>query len=363
MPDFDLNDKFASGLEPLWLPCEGPSQRVILSSACIFRRNLDDVLFPPFRGDESQARTAYDTMLAALDKHPEFGFPIRLLPNELTPFQKSSLELSGLAPREFLATTDYRALLLSPDLKGAVRINDSNHLTILKSAPLLSLSELVSELNSMVSEIGMDIHYARDPYFGYLCSEAELCGTGFSAHVHINLPGLLLMGHGQQIQNAASELGFSIGFNRIKEKDKEYYSNHIARIDAANLPHCTPSAIVLKLNDFAKRLERHELDARAKLLGEHHINETRDIIGRAAGSIAGSWSMDPTDAAVALATLWAGYELGIRTMPIPQKDFFKLFTKMLLQERLAQNNVIDTPLSMTSQERALLLKTSLNLMV
>ena len=359
MLDSSLTDIIANGIEPLWLPWEGPTPRVILSSACIFRRNVEGMLFPPFNGDESQAQTAHDTVCAVFDKHPEFGFTQKTAPRDLSSFEKISLAFSGLASRDFLSTADYRTLMVSTDLKNAVRINDSNHLTILKSAPLLGLTELVSEMNGMMAEIGMDVPFARDPYFGYLCTEAELCGTGFSAHVHVNLPGLLLMGYGTQIQNASAELGFSISFNRIREKNKEYYSNHVVRIDAANLPHCTPSAIVMKLNDFAKRMERHELDARAKLLGEAHVNEARDIIGRAAGTIAGSWALDPTDAAVALATLWAGFELGIRTMPISQKEFFKLYTTMMIQEQTTLHKIP----SISNEERSTLLKTTLNLTV
>ncbi len=361
MPDSNLNDRFANGIEPLWLPWEGHSPRVILSTACIIRRNIEGMLFPPLMGDEPEAQKSYETLHAIVKKHSELGFTLGVKPIDMSTFTKAILEFRGLAPMEFLATIDYRELFITPDDKTVLRINALNHLTVMKTTDSLALTDLASDLNGIISTIGLDVPFAHDSYFGYLCSDAELCGTGFSAHVHMNVPGIILMGYAKQMENAATEMGFTIRMNYLKEKN--LYRNHVIRVDAINLPHCTPAEIAMRLNDFAKRLERHELDARAQLLSGPHINETRNIIGRAAGTIAGSWAMTSEDAAATLSTLWAGHELGIRPLPIPQKDFFKMFTSIILQEKVERNNLVDTPISMTTEERSALLKTTLGLAV
>ncbi|MBP5640400.1 MAG: hypothetical protein J6X55_13030 [Victivallales bacterium] len=361
MSNIFQNDRLTGGLEPLWLPWEGRAPRIILASSCVMRRNLDGILFPPFQGKEEQARYVFEMIKNALSNHPEYDFLLRMQITDLSPYLKHLFNFIGLAPIEFLSAADYRAICMTPDYHAVLRINDRDHLTVMKSASGLSINELTAETNDIVTSYGMDLTYARDDYFGYLCSKAEHCGTGFSATVYMNLPATILMGYAEQIANAAEEIGFNLSY---VQKQKQSFVTHIATVTAANLPHCSPMQISARLNDFARRLEKHELDSRAKLLSnKESLTNLQDIIGRSLGLIAGSCKLSTREAVKALCILWAGTEFGIRNFSITRKNYFKLLTTMMLQDKIEEEKLQDTPISITPEERATLLKTTLKLMV
>lgn len=338
-------DRLSGTAEAAWFPWDGQWPRVVLSSRCVLRRNLDGILFPPFGGHEEEALKSQEKLLAAIDNHPEFGYEKRVEPRELNTVQRCVLASQKLADMNFLSSAAGRTLMLTRGQDECCHLNSRNHLTLCAYGAGLQLGELTGVLQEKIAVLGTACAFAHDSYFGYLCTAPELCGTGFSAHVHMNLPGIIFEGYHRQAETAAAELGFTLEFDRSKES----FLSHLALVSAYNLPHCTPLETAARLDDFVRRLEGHELHARQKLLDRSRLR-IQDVVGRARALLGGAFLLNVQESIAALSSLWFGQETGLVTLDIPLPALLRVLTTLLCQSKINKEYLHDkVPMAQDAQ--------------
>ena len=294
---------------PYWLPQDPRTTSIVLAASCTVRRNLDGLPFPAPGLPLETDREACTALLDTLRRHPELNLDLELNPLDLSRLQKCLVTYRAYAKAGFLnAPGQSRRLLVSHDGTDLCRINDRNHLTLVSFGPCAQLPLLAETLERRLAALEADhLRFARHPYFGALCAQAALCGTGASATVCLNLPGLILADCHRQAANAAGELGLRLAF----DKENDAFVSHLVTVTASNPPGATPAESAAHLMAFARRLEQHERDARLRLTSGQQRLVCQDKVVRALSTLSSALLLSTGETITALSLLWFGFETGL----------------------------------------------------
>ncbi|MCR4573724.1 MAG: hypothetical protein K5787_08155 [Lentisphaeria bacterium] len=292
-----------------WLPSlESTAPQILLSSSVTVARNIHGLAFPPFHGKIEDASEAQLLAFHALKNLPVFMNAAVYNTKELTPSQKRLLVRRGLASEEFLAAADYRAILITPDESAIARINDQNHIEILLQRKGNCPRQLVGHAMSLMKQLDDSLDFAKDPVFGYLCTNFDQIGNGMFIQLHTHLPAIVLHGYGANAVSAAEELHLQI------ENDQMAQQKHDALIFKLHTRMATspnPAVTAMRMDDFAKRLENHELDARRNLREGPYKASLLDFFGRAKGLVTYAYRLTTSEVRRILSACWLAAEMGV----------------------------------------------------
>ena len=277
---FDWFQSISTAL-PTWLPpLDNPAPQVILSTTVTVARNIQGLVFPPFHGRADNAETAHLLAFQALRNLPVFMNAAVLSVADMTKDQKRILERRHIAPREFLSAPDYRTLLVTPDESIFARINNHNHLEIVLRDRGNCPQALVAHAMGLMKQLDETVNFAKDDDYGYVCRDFEQIGNGVSIQIVTHLPGLDLLGYIPQVTHGTRELNFLLeyAFPMQQKQDALLFNLKTRSAYSRN-----PLATAMRIDDFAKRLEGHELDARHAMVDGRRKGDLLDFIGRSKG--------------------------------------------------------------------------------
>ena len=298
---------------PSWLPAlENPAPQIILSTTVTLARNIQGLVFPPFRGRADNAETAHLLAYQALRNLPVFMNAAVFNVADLTPEQKRILERRRIAPHDFLSAPDFRTLLVTPDESLFARINNRNHLEIVLRRQGNTPQQLVRHAMGLAKQLDDTINFAKNDDYGYVCRDFEQIGNGISIQIAAHLPGLDLLGYTTQVTHAVRELNFQLeyAFPATQKQDALLFNLKTRSAYAHN-----PMATAMRLDDFAKRLEDHELDARHVMTEGHRKGDLLDFVGRAKGLVSQAYRISALEERRILSACWLGAETGL----LPEK--------------------------------------------
>lgn len=102
------------------------------------------------------------------------------------------------------------AVILSPDDKLSVMINEEDHIRIQYINPGYSLEEAFISANKIDDHLGNNLEYAFDEKYGYLTACPTNVGTGMRASVMIHLPFITMNSKLEGSLYTLSKLGMAI---------------------------------------------------------------------------------------------------------------------------------------------------------
>jgi protein arginine kinase len=304
---FDWFNSISSAL-PAWLPpLDNPAPQVVLSTTVTVARNIQGLVFPPFHGRADNAETAHLLAFQTLRNLPVFMNAAIFSVANLTAEQKRILENRRIAPRDFLSAPDYRTLLVTPDESIFARINNHNHLEIVLRERGNCPQQLVAHAMGLMKQLDDTVNFAKDDDYGYICRDFEQIGNGVSIQIATHLPGLELLGYIPQVTRGTRELNFLLeyDFPMQQKQDALFFSLKTRSAYSRN-----PLATAMRLEDYAKRLEGHELDARRVMVEGHRKGDLLDFIGRAKGLVFNAYRISLPEARRILSACWLGAETG-----------------------------------------------------
>ena len=304
---FDWFQSISTAL-PTWLPSlDNPAPQVILSTTVTVARNIQGLVFPPFRGRTDNAETAHLLAFQALRNLPVFMNAAVFSVANLTAEQKRILENRRIAPREFVSAPDYRTVLITPDENIFARINNHNHLEIVLRERGNCPQQLVAHAMGLMKQLDDTVNFAKDDDYGYICRDFEQIGNGVSIQLAAHLPGLELLGYIPQVTRGTRELNFLLEYDfPTQQKQDGLFFNLKTRSAYSH----NPLATAMRFEDYAKRLEGHELDARHVMVEGHRKGDLLDFIGRAKGLVANAYRISVPEARRIISACWLGAETG-----------------------------------------------------
>ncbi|MFQ5606577.1 MAG: protein arginine kinase [Candidatus Zixiibacteriota bacterium] len=192
-----------------WLAAPGQEASVVLSSRVRLARNLDGLKYPN-SADDSTLEKVVTYVEAACERADDLQSASFVKSTELANLERDFLVERHLISPTFLDGDPHKALLVDPDERTSIMVNEEDHLRVQSMQPGLQLQKAYERATSYDDQIcgSLDIDY--DPDFGFLTACPTNVGTGMRASALIHLPGLVLTREIDNVIARISKLGLVV---------------------------------------------------------------------------------------------------------------------------------------------------------
>jgi protein arginine kinase len=192
-----------------WLLGEGPHAEMVLSTRIRLARNLRDVPFT-HRAREEQLQGVLASVTAAAQQSATLRDGLLLRMSECTPIERQVLVERHLVSHELGDGARPRGILVAPDPRLSLMINEEDHLRLQSLTPGFQLAEAWSLADRADDELDPSLEFAFSEEIGYLTSCPTNAGTGLRASVLIHLPALVLLDEIQKVLKSIMQVGLNV---------------------------------------------------------------------------------------------------------------------------------------------------------
>lgn len=192
-----------------WLAGEGPHAEMVLSTRIRLARNLADVPFT-HRAREEQLLGVLASVAAAAQESKAFHDGLLLRMNEVAPGDRQVLVERHLVSHELGDGARPRGILIAPDARLSLMINEEDHLRLQALSSGFQLAEAWGLADAADDELDPALDFAFNEEIGYLTSCPTNAGTGLRASVLIHLPALVLMEEIQKVLKSIMQVGLNV---------------------------------------------------------------------------------------------------------------------------------------------------------
>jgi len=293
----------------VWLAAPGGGREsVAVSSRVRLARNLAGLAFPGWAGAAERERVWNDLRPRLLGL-PSLEGAMAAGNDELTERDRLILFERHLISREHAGKGRGSGIVLRPDERLAIMVNEEDHLRMQSLCPGLGLWDAWRSVDRLDSELDAQVSYAFSPRWGYLTACPTNVGTGIRASVMLHLPGLALMDDMARLVKGVSKIGLAV---RGVWGEGTEAQGHLFQISNQMTLGEREEDIIRNLEQIVGEIIQHELDARARLWSTREV-VLRDHVGRAAGILANAHVLSSREALDLLSALRLGIEMGILT--------------------------------------------------
>lgn len=323
-----------------WLSGAGEESDIIISSRVRLARNLNNYLFKELESPENLV-SILKTITDAIGQMSSFSGYVSLNMNSLSPLEKNLLVERRLVSPNFAEEKRPCCIVIGPEEKISIMINEEDHLRIQAMQPALNLKEAWRHICEIDTELSEHLNFAFSEQFGYLTACPTNVGTGLRASVFIHLPALTATG---KIHNIIKEIGSSeitlrgfYGEGTRTLGDIHQVSNQLT---LGRVEH----KIIDRMHNVAAELAQREREERHKLLQEQPF-QIMDRIVRARAILMVARLMDSKEMLQLVSDVRYGAMLGLIE---PQE--YALFNELLVYAQPAHLQKIHRK-TMSSDER------------
>ncbi len=124
--------------------------------------------------------------------------------------EKKFLIERHLISKDFCENSVYNKVIIIPDMKMTLMINEEDHLRIQVIYPGLNLKRCWKIADRIDNYIDQKIDFAFSPYFGFLTACPTNVGTGLKSSVLVHIPGIKFLKRDRIIFNLIEKIGINI---------------------------------------------------------------------------------------------------------------------------------------------------------
>jgi protein arginine kinase len=247
-----------------WLGDLGPQQGVVLSTRIRLARNLEGCPFPcqahPAALAETLARLVGRTH--QLDDYNVVDM------NCVHPLQAQLMVERHLISPAFACSQLPRALVLSPDSRLSLMINEEDHLRLQCLVPGLQFESAWQSAFQTEEFLAEELPFAFDEQFGYLTSCPSNVGTGLRASAMFHLPGLAFQQALESIVAQVSQLGLTV---RGLYGEGSAAAGHLVQISNQVTLGPSEDEILAKMQAVCQQVLDYECSARQQLFHQRRL--------------------------------------------------------------------------------------------
>lgn len=276
---------------------------IIVSTRVRLARNLDKYPFPNRLNAEGSEKAMDELKAAVLNSGSALNFTFKAMA-DLTASEKQALSEKHLISRE-MSQSDKGGVLISEDENMSIMLLEEDHLRlqiILGGFRLKDAWELADKVDSVIEE---SVNYAFSEDFGYLTACPTNTGTGMRASVMMHLPALTVTNNIGKIISSASKLGLTV--RGLYGEGSKAYGNLYQVSNQVTLG-ISEEEIIESLENVVKQIEKHEKDAREKLMAS---DEFADKLWRALGTLKFARIVSSSEAKALISEVILGKNMGI----------------------------------------------------
>ncbi|HEV2106077.1 MAG TPA: protein arginine kinase [Candidatus Eisenbacteria bacterium] len=263
-----------------WLNGEGPHAEMVLSTRIRLARNLRDVPFT-HRARDEQLQGVLASLTDAAARSARFAGGMLLRMNECSPVERQVLVERHLVSHELGDGARPRGILVAPDERLSVMINEEDHLRLQALTPGFQLAEAWALVDGADDELDATVEYAFSDEIGYLTACPTNAGTGLRASVLIHLPALVLLEEIQRVLKSIMQVGLNV--RGLYGEHSEIMGNLFQISNQTTLGRSERDSIE-SLDRVTRQIIETEERARERMLRDARV-QLEDKVWRAYGTL------------------------------------------------------------------------------
>ncbi len=293
-----------------WLSGDAPSADRVLSTRVRMARNAKGVRFVG-KALPAELESLREQIAERLMETEAFadGHFVKLA--ELPILDRQFLLERHLVSHDLTGDAGARGLVLAPDEKCSVLLNEEDHVRIQAMAPGLQLKASFEAAREIDQSLEEKIDYAVHDELGYITACPTNIGTGMRASILIHLPALVLSQRIKKILTGIQQVGLTVrGFYG---EGSEVVGNFFQISNQVTLGE-TEEETLTKLERIVEQLVDWEEKAQEVLLRDAQL-QVEDKILRALGTLKYSRLLGSQEMIGLLSAVRFAHTLGLRNVP------------------------------------------------
>ncbi|MCH9031267.1 MAG: protein arginine kinase [candidate division Zixibacteria bacterium] len=288
-----------------WLAEPGADSSVTLSSRVRLARNVSGLKYPS-SADPETLRKVINYFKSSRERSTTLSKGSFFSSSEINDLDRDFLVERHLISPTFLDGNPNRALLIGPQERVSIMINEEDHVRVQALVAGLDVHtayKLASEYDDEICKL-IDIDY--DPDFGFLTTCPTNVGTGMRASVLIHLPGLVLTREIDSVISRLSKLGLVVrGFYG---EGSDVLGN-LLQVSNQTTLGVSETEILSNIDTTTKQIIEEENIARLRLI-EEASNQIEDKVWRAFGILSHARTLSSDEVMNLLSAVRLGISLG-----------------------------------------------------
>ncbi|MDA0576898.1 MAG: protein arginine kinase [Verrucomicrobia bacterium] len=282
------------------------STGVVISSRVRLARNVANVAFPGWAGEDERVRLC-GRLQGILSDLRTVSAPSVFDMATLDTIDKDVLRERHLISHELCERGRGSAVAVGAEERISVMINEEDHLRLQAMSPGLNLPAMLKELNAVDTEIEERVEYAFADGKGYLTACPSNVGTGMRASAMLHLGGLRMVGEVEPVVNGLEKMGLAVR-GLLGEGTEAHGSMY--QVSNQHTLGESEDEILGGLMMIIEDLIQHEQNARARL-AERGATRLADAVSRARGLLLHCRILGSQEALDLLSDLRLGVEMGL----------------------------------------------------
>ncbi len=302
-----------------WLRGSGPQSDIVISSRIRLARNLAD--YPFIRKCNDRDRLAIERVLREQIGSTEAQAGTACIDvSQLPIIDRQFLVERQLISRELAESEGARSVVIDPNEKYSVMINEEDHLRIQVMHSGLALEDAWEQINQIDDLVEKGVSYAFHPDLGYLTACPTNVGTGMRVSVMLHLPALVLTRQIDKVFNSLQKISLAVRglYGEGSQAMGDFYqiSNQITL-------GRSEEELIEQVGEVVPVLIDYERKAREFLIKESQ-KDLHDRVSRAYGILCTAQTISSEETMHLLSSVRMGVNLGlIKDIEIPTVN--KLF--------------------------------------
>ena len=261
-----------------WLDGAGPQSDLVVSTRIRLARNLSGVPFT-HRAREEQLQGVVASVSSAASSTNAFRESFLLRMNEVGPLDRQILVERHLVSHELGDGARPRGILLGPEERLSLMINEEDHLRLQAMASGFQLAGAWAVADKADDELADALDFAFSEEMGYLTSCPTNTGTGMRASVLVHLPALVLLQEIHKVLKSVMQVGLNV--RGLYGEHSDVMGNLFQVSNQTTLGQSERESIE-SLDRVARQVMETEVKARERLVRDARI-QTEDKVWRAYG--------------------------------------------------------------------------------
>ena len=307
-------------------------KEIVMTSRIRLARNLKNYKFPTKMANEEANKIINDTNDAINRNSSDLNYRLLYMKN-LTDIEKNVLMEKHLISPALVENKDRGALLLSPDEKSSIMINEEDHIRIQSLGSGMCLNECWEKGTRIDDILEEKLDYAFDRELGYITSCPTNIGTGMRASVMLHLPALSITNQIDKLLYAISQLGVAV---RGVYGEGTKSMGHLYQISNQGTLGASEEKLIEKITQIVVQIIQKEKATREVLI-RNNKEEIEDEIYRALGLLSYARSMSTDEAMKLISFVKLGREIGV-IEGLQNKDLYDLMVKVQPNNLLSTSN-------------------------
>ncbi len=302
-----------------WLRNEGMDSDIVMSSRARLARNVDGWPFS-HRASEEDLQSILEDVYSQVAQLQSLGEHDYYQLDEMSDLDTELLVERHLISSELAEASWSRGVVVKPDERVSIMINEEDHLRIQSIRSGLNLDETWDQLDRLDRELETYIKYAFSPKYGYLTACPTNAGTALRVSVMLHLPILNLTDQMENVFQSLSNVNFTTRglYGEGTQASGDFYqiSNQVTM-------NKSEEQFIRQMKEMVPEIVQYEREWRDRMLEERPI-ELKDRIFRAIGTLKNAYSISSEEAAQCLSAVRLGVSLDL-VDDIPLTELNKLF--------------------------------------